>query len=132
MADRRYWWNQAEISGDELKPVDAILQLSESLITIAQQKILPSEFEYNHLNRSLLEEDSVDEKRFFFLRWEREALQNFVETSTEAHSLLFTETQNEWHTDDILAADKLDAENSTVSTGSIDTPDEPYACSGNC
>ena len=67
MADRRYRWNQAEISGDELKPVDRILQLSESLITIAQKKILSSEFEYNRLDRSLLEEDSADEKRFFFL-----------------------------------------------------------------
>ena len=112
--------------------MDAILQLSESLITIAQQKILSSEFEYNHLNRSLLEEDSADEKRFFSLWWEREALQKFVDISTEAHSLLLTKTQNVWHTDDILAADKLDAENSTVSTGSIDTPDEPYVCSGNC
>jgi hypothetical protein len=118
MADRSFRWNRAKISGDELRPVNRILQLSDSVITIAQQKILSSEFEYNHLNRILLEEDSADEKRFFFFRWEREALQKFVDASTEAYSLLLTETQNVWHTDDILAADKLDAENSTVSTGS--------------
>ena len=62
MVDRRYRWNQAEISGDELRPVNRILQLSDSVIAIAQQTILSSEFEYNHLNRILLEEDSGDEK----------------------------------------------------------------------
>ena len=78
MAETRRLWNIAEISGDELEPVTGILLRSQSLKSIAEQRILASEFEFNNLARCQWEPDSEDAKRFYFLRWEHEALQNFV------------------------------------------------------
>ena len=98
--------------------MDGILQLSQSLITIAEQTVLCSELEFNHLARSFSEEDSIDEKRFYFLRWEREALRSFVENSTSAYQDLLNEAQNVWETRDYEQV----ADNSTVTTASNETP----------
>ena len=74
----RWRYNVAEISGDDLDAGIGIAQLRQSVALLAEHRILATEFERNHLSRKYLVEDSTEEKRFFFLRRERKALQSFV------------------------------------------------------
>ena len=78
MAKPRRRWNIAEISGDELEPVDRVLLLTQSLNNIAKQRIVATEIEFNNLAWCHWDPASEDAKRFYFLRWEREGLRKFI------------------------------------------------------
>ena len=88
-------WNQAVIDSDtELEPVDDILSMTRAVCRTAKRIVDSTEDEYQWLRNSEWSEDSPQAKRFYWLRWQREALSNLVSQAGAAAANLHTETQN--------------------------------------
>ena len=71
-------WNQAVILGNELEPVQDIVDLVREAHRRAVRILRASEQEYQNLRNSEWAEGSASARRFYWLRWQRGALQNFV------------------------------------------------------
>ena len=102
-------WNQAVIDSDEeLEPVLNILVVMWSVCRTAQRLLESSKAEYQHLRNLEWSEDTPQAQRFYWLRWQREALANFVAQAGSAADNLQTETQNVWNSKDIAEIDALE------------------------
>ena len=88
-------WNQAVIDSDEeLEPVLDILVVTRSVCRTAQRLLESTEAEYQHFRNLEWSEDTPQAQIFYWLRWQREALANFVAQVGSAADNLQTETQN--------------------------------------
>ena len=95
-------WNQAVITGDELRPVQEILSLVRDARSRADRILRESEQEYQSLRSSVWTEDSESARRFYWLRWQRDALSRFVNEQQQVTENLWTETNNVWQESDLL------------------------------
>jgi hypothetical protein len=93
-------WNQALITANEerteLEPVQAILELVQEAKLRAIRILASIETEYQSLRSTVLRQDPKRERRFFWLRWQRHALQQFIAQQTPVIEDLWTETNNVW------------------------------------
>ena len=96
-------WNQAIITGDELKPVEDILRLVHDAQTIASRTIAASEQEYQNLSNTQWAEDTENARRFYWLRWQRDALRSFINEQALVTENLRQETDNVWHEAELAA-----------------------------
>ena len=95
-------WNQAVITGDELESVQEILSLVRDARSRADRILRESEQEYQNLRNSDWTEDSNSARRFYWLRWQRDALRRFVDEQEQVTQNLWTETNNVWQESDLL------------------------------
>ena len=95
-------WNQAVITGDGLGPVQGILSLVRDTRSRADRILRESEQEYQSLRSSVWTEDSDSARRFYWLRWQRDALSRFVNEQQQVTENLWTETNNVWQESDLL------------------------------
>jgi hypothetical protein len=117
-------WNQAVIDSDaELEPVDDILSMTQAVCRTAKRIVDSTEDEYQWLRNSQWSEDSPQEKRFFWLRWQREALSNFVSEAGAAAANLRAETQNVWNSRELADIEAREDARATSSNRTIVTDD---------
>jgi hypothetical protein len=109
-------WNQAVInSEEELEPVNDILRITQSVVRIAQRAVDRSEAEYQRLRNTEWTDDTPQGRRFYWLRWEREALANFIAQAGAAAANLEAETQNVWNAAELAAVEAQEAREGDIS-----------------
>ena len=74
-----------------------------------------SEQEYQELRNSEWPEDSDSARRFYWLRWQRDALQNFANQQAEVTENLWTETNNVWQASELIDIDTEEEAEITVA-----------------
>ena len=117
-------WNQTVIDLDEeLKPVQDILLITQTVCCTAKRIIDSTEDEYQWLRNSEWSENSPQAKRFYWLRWQREALSNFVLQTGAAAANLLTETQNVWNSRDLAEIEEREDARTTSSNITVVTDD---------
>lgn len=117
-------WNQAIIDSDEeLEPVNEILLHTQTVVRTAKRILKSTEDEYQWLSDQDWSEDSPQEKRFFWLRWQREALTNFVSQAGAAAANLASETQNVWNSRDLADIEAREDARATSSNSTVVTDD---------
>ena len=117
-------WNTAVISGDELEPVQEILSLVRVARSLAVRILADFEEEYQDLRNTDWPEDSDAARRFYWLRWQRDALQNFANQQAEVTEDLWTETNNVWQASELIDADNADTTPAADTTAEADTTEE--------
>ena len=95
-------WNIAVITGDELDPVQDILSLVRDAQSRADRILRESEVEYQSLRNSVWAENSKSARRFYWLRWQRDALSRFVIEQQQVAENLWTETNNVWQDSEVV------------------------------
>ena len=98
-------WSIALISSDEIEPVREILSLVREAQSLASRLISESEQEYQNLRNSERPEDSDSARRFYWLRWQRDALRNFADQQAQVTENLWTETNNVWQEPELVDAE---------------------------
>jgi hypothetical protein len=96
-------WNQALIIGNELEPVNEILRLVQDAQTIASRTLAASEQEFQLLSRTPWAEETESARRFYWLRWQRDALRSFINEQALVTENLRQETDNVWHEAELAA-----------------------------
>ena len=110
--------------GDELEPVQEILSLVRVARSLAVRILADFEEEYQDLRNTYWPEDSDAARRFYWLRWQRDALQNFANQQAEVTEDLWTETNNVWQASELIDADNADTTPAADTTAEADTTEE--------
>ena len=117
-------WNTAVISGDELEPVQEILSLVRVARSLAVRILADFEEEYQDLRNTDWPEDSDAARRFYWLRWQRDALQNFANQQAEVTEDLWTEMNNVWQASELIDADTTPEADTTAEADTTEEESE--------
>ena len=99
--------------------MNEILRLVQDAQTIASRTLAGSEQEHQHLSRTQWAEETESTRRFYWLRWQRDALRNFINEQALVTENLRQETYNVWHEAELAAIE--DEEDEVIVAEVTDT-----------
>ena len=90
-------WGPTITTCDEQAPVEDILRLVQNAQTIASRTIEASEQEYQELRNTDWAEEAENARRFYYLRWRRAVLRDFINAQALVTETLRQEADNVFH-----------------------------------